>query len=449
MIWMHQTLPCSGRDRVLCVLCALVCCLLWPGVSLAVLDICDCTGLPSLGAFDSSNSSTYPPGTTVSSGVVTIPLPQAPDDRLVFSSFTVANSNPVKFGRNDANTPVTLLVTGNVTIGTSPTSGILLNVAGNAGLNGGASSIGLGGLGGPGGLRGGEGAFPAVTLANDGGPGLGLGGGAAGIASPLAPGGGATFGGSFQLLPLIGGSGGGGGAANPSSCATSTAAGGGGGGGGGALLIAANGTITLDALIFADGGNGGGQSNASCASAGGGGSGGAVRLLADTITSTTGGGFFRVLARGGFQGDNSSILAGAGIIRMEAFTNTLNAGDTIPLAQRIGGPGPVTVPLPQTIAITMVNGQSVPQPPQGSIGGIDVVVLTPGVIPIDLETSGVPGGTVVTVKVKPQVGGAPIVQNVTLAPSDCDNAGVCAATVMVNLSSGAHFIEAQATFQTP
>ena len=55
------------RRRALGALFGLLCTLVWPGVSLAQLDICGCIGHPrSLGAFDASNSATYPPGTTQS-----------------------------------------------------------------------------------------------------------------------------------------------------------------------------------------------------------------------------------------------------------------------------------------------------------------------------------------------------------------------------------------------
>jgi hypothetical protein len=272
-----------------------------------------------------------------------------------------------------------------------------------------------------------------------GGAGLGPGGGAGGTNTYFnnGHGAGATFVGAPDLLPLVGGSGGGGGA---STDIASGCAGGGGGGGGGALLVAANGTITVTGQIIADGGGGGSWGNASCASGGGGGAGGAVRLLATTI-----GGAGQVYARAG--GSSSSVVAQAGSIRLEALNNNLTVGNTTPLAARAAGPGPVVNPITPTVAITSVGGQAVPQPPQGGVGNVDLVLAAPGSTDIAFSTSGVPTGTTVNVTVKPRVGGAPIVTPVTL--TSCDPSGACVANVSFNLAAGGYFVEARATFATP
>ncbi len=237
-------------------------------------------------------------------------------------------------------------------------------------------------------------------------------------------------------MPLVGGSGGGGGASTDPSAGCS---GGGGGGGGGALLIAANGTLTIDGQIVADGANGGGMGNPYCASTGGGGSGGAVRLLATTIN---GSGY--VYARAGSSG---SVPPQPGAIRMEALNNNLSVGNTTPLATRAPGPGPIANPITPTVTITSVGGQPVPQPPQGVFGIADLVLAAPGQTAVGLSTAGVPTGTTVNVTVKPRVGGGPIVTPVTLA--SCDANGACLATVTFDLAAGAYFVEARATFQTP
>jgi hypothetical protein len=433
-LWHH-------RHRALGALIGLLCTLVWPGVSLAQLDICGCIGHPkSLGAFDASKTATYPPGTTVlGSGVFTVTIPLPDDGVLIFSSFTIPGNYTVRFAHNAANTPVTLLVSGNVTL--NPVSNFtpgVLNVSGDSGTSGSSGVNGVGGLGGPGGFPGGDGAYQLVNFANNGGTGVGPGGGSAGTASPLAAGSAGSFFGLPELLPLVGGSGGGGGASTSNALGCS---GGGGGGGGGALLIAANGTVTVNGQIVADGGSGGGTINGnvniSCASIGGAGSGGAIRVVANTITGS------------GFLGarDGQSSTNHAGAIRLEAFTNTLSAGSTTPVAIRAPAPGPLTNPLTPTVEITQVGGQTVPIPPQGVFRGADVILPAPGLVSVRLATSGVPSGTKVNVTAKPRVGGAPILQSATLAPTNCTTAGDCDVTVTINLSAGAHVIEAQATFQ--
>ncbi len=260
------------RGGTLGVLLVLVCVLTWPGVSLAQLDICGCAGNPnSLGAFDTTDATTYPPGTTSGNTFLTIPLPE--DGILIFDSFTVqprpsdsGNFLQVFFAPNEANTPVTLLVRGDVTTALRGN----INVSGSRGTSGSSGVNGIGALGGNGGFRGGDGAYQLVNFANDGGAGFGPGGGAPGTASPFTTGDGGTFLGVPELLPRLGGSGGGGGASTSGSLNCSA---GGGGGGGGAILIAANGTITVNGSVIADGG-GRGFNAAGCSSTGGGGSGG-------------------------------------------------------------------------------------------------------------------------------------------------------------------------------
>ena len=424
------------RSGALGVLLFLVCVLAWPGVSSAQLDICGCTGNPnSLGAFDTTDATTYPPGTTSGNQFLTIPLPE--DGTLIFDSFTVqprpSDSNnflQVFFAPNEANTPVTLLVSGDATIA----NGGRIIVSGSRGSTGSSGGPGIGGLGGPGGFRGGDGAYQLFNFANDGGAGFGPGGGAPGTASPFTRGGRGTFLGVPELLPMVGGSGGGGGASTSNGLGCSA---GGGGGGGGAILIVANGTITLNGLIFSFRGGQGFPATLSCSSEAGQGSDGAIRLVADTITG------------------NGSISAAA--VRLEAFTNTLPPPNTSPVASRAPAPGPVSNPLTPTVAITAVNGQTqslangqlLREIPQGGLGAVDVILSVPGVATIDLATSGVPSGTTVEVTAKPRLDGPPVSTSTTLEPGDCDAAGNCVAAVAFDLPPGAYVIEARATFQTP
>ena len=304
---------------------------------------------------------------------------------------------------------------------------------------------GQGGLGGPGGFRGGDGAYQLVNFATRGGNGLGPGGGNgtadAAYGYPYYGGGGGTFVGVPELLPLIGGCGGGGGASIDDAVGSS---GGGGGGGGGAILIAANGTISVNGTITAIGGNGGRYgSSAYTSSSGGGGSGGAIRLVADTITGTG------ILYAYGGSGAYNAAAGGRGAIRLEAFTNTMSPTNTSPPAYRAPAPGPLVNPLMPTVAITAVGGEMVTPPPQGVFGDVDVIVPAQGPTTIELETSGVPIGTLLELTIKPRVGAAPSVESVELDPSDCNEAGDCAPSVTVHLMAGAHTIEARATFQIP
>jgi hypothetical protein len=411
------------------------------------LDVCGCKNNPaSLGNFDTADLSTYPPGSTSTYNTVDVPLPA--DGVLVFNSITVRERAPyvggynftLRFIRNAANTPVTLLVKGDLYLGYSSS----INVSGADGVGGSTNILGKGALGGPGGFRGGDGAYQLVNFATVGGAGLGPGGGAGGTSNypNNGHGVGGTFLGAPDLLPLVGGSGGGGGSSiDPSpGCA-----GGGGGGGGGAILVAVNGTISFDGgSILADGGGAGGG-NYYCSSSGGGGSGGAVRILATTINGN-GSGF--VYAR---PGNGGSTAAQYGAIRLEALNNNLTVGNTSPLATRAAGPGPIVNPITPTVAITTVGGQPISQPPQGGLGNIDLVLPAPGQTDIGLVTSGVPAGTTVNVTVKPRVGSAPIttpiVTPVTL--TNCDPSGACLASATFNLAAGAYFVEARATFQTP
>lgn len=416
-------------------------------------DFCGCAGSPeSLGSFDSNNPATWPPGTVDPDGWCypnpRIPVPES--GVLVFDGFTVSNRSTgcgnrnvtVSFVPNAANTPVTLLIRGNLTIGGDD----LLSVAGSGGSSGSSGSSGIGGQGGPGGFAGGDGAYQLSNLASDGGAGVGPGGGLGSIALGRVRAAAGTFFGVPELRPLVGGSGGGGGHSltNGGSCS-----GGGGGGGGGALLIAANGTVTVNGTISATGGGAGNRAGASCSSNGSGGSGGAIRILASAITGSG-----TIEAAGGADGSNHSDVndrgnaGGAGRIRLEAITNTFAVNGTSPVAVRAPAPGPLVNPITPTVTITGVDGKATPVNPIGHRGQIDLLVDSPGPIQVDLATTDVPAGTAVEVTAKPKIGRAPFSQRVTLAPSACTG-GACTAAVVFELDPGAYILEARATFEAP
>ena len=402
----------------------------------AQADICGCAGAPSLGAFDSADQSTWPPGSSFSNANILIPMPA--DGVFVFDSITI-DRTPTDFLASvtfqpDPSAPapaLTLLVSGDFTQSPSTT----INLDGRVGVNGTTGAAGDGGLPGPGGFRGGDGVYQLVDGSDRGGDGFGPAGGVGGDTTPTA-GGPADFVGIATLLPAVGGSGGGGGSSlsNALNCA-----GGGGGGGGGVLLLAANGTVTIDGDISARGAGGGSPRDGACATAGGPGSGGAVRVVADTIQ---GGG--RILVTGPSGG-------GDGRARLEAFNLSFGADRISPNGRGTfaPAPGPLANPLTPTVTVTSVDGQAVPAPPLGSLGAIDVQIPAPGLIPIAIRTSGVPIGTTVDVTAKPRKGAAPITTTLALDAGSCDETGSCTGFVAPDLVAGSYVIEARATFQTP
>jgi hypothetical protein len=414
-------------------------------------DFCGCAARADFGAFDTNDETTWQPLRDAGIAVtrdnsctdnVTIDLP--PDGVLVFDSLTVNNARGnacnanLNFRRNAANTPVTILVKGNVSVA----GGDLISVSGGSATGGTTGSFGAGGAPGPGGFAGGDGAYQLVNGATTGGAGVGPGGGTGGTAPAVLANGG-TFFGLPELRPLLGGSGGGGGrSTNPAAGCSA----GGGGGGGGALLLAANGRIDIAGQLFADGGVAGNRGSDSCSSGGGGGSGGAIRLIAHTIAGTG-----SVFARGGNGGCCSAFgnNGGAGRIRLEAIVNSFRVDGTDPIATRSPVPGPLSNPITPTVRITAVDGIAPPADPTGFLGRVeDVVVPAPGVVQIDLATVDVPAGTDLEVTVKPKVGGDPTSQRVTLDGGDC-TAGACEAATAFDLAAGTYIMEARATFETP
>jgi hypothetical protein len=421
----------------------------------ATTDICGCEGSASLGPIVvATGVTTLPPGSDITpiqnffpggcDDALRVPVTTV-DGVMVFDSISISGNSPrgcrlhVTFTRNAGNTPVTLLVKGDVTIGSNGR----INVSGFDGGSGSSGIAGSPGQGGAGGFAGGEGAYQVVNFAAIGGNGVGPGGGLGSTVAPIVVAGGGVFVGVPELRPLLGGSGGGGGRSSSASAGNS---GGGGGGGGGALLIVANGTIDIGGggSILADGGSGGNLVGS--ASGGAGGSGGAIRLVARTIT---GGG--TVFARGGSGGSccGSEGAGGApGRIRMESIFNTFSASGTDPVAVRAPAPGPIANPINPTVRITGIDGAPTPDDPIGHQNSVDMIVDAPGVIQVNLATTDVPAGTDVEVKVKPKVGAAPIAQNVTLAAASCTS-GACTASTSFDLAAGAYIVEARATFQTP
>ena len=352
-----------------------------------------------------SSGSTGADGPFAPTSDVTLTLP--PDGVFHFTTVTIPAGVTVRFTRNTANTPVTLLATGDVTIAGT------LDVSGTAGGNQLGSSTNLAsnaGLGGPGGFHGGTGANGIVS--STGGAGLGPGGGAGGVPTGHAGGGGfATAGGTTPsstaggvaygtagLRPLIGGSGGGGGGVDFGKTA------GGGGGGGGAVIVASSGTITFTGTIRARGGNGG-TGGIAAIGVGGGGSGGAVRLVATTVTGTGGtmdvaGGIGGTGGFGSRGGDGS-----VGRLRIEGFTNTLVA-TFAGVTPSVGAPTTVVLTEAPVLRITAVAGVAAPATPGASFASPDIVLpaTTANPVLVALEGTNIPPGTTVSVRAQGQVG---------------------------------------------
>lgn len=451
-------------------------------IRLLVLLIALCPSL-ALGQFVSGSNGAngpFPPiappaGTTairldLRDGVVTflpdgtaVALPNVPaggfaDGIVHFTTMDVPQGVSLSFVRNEANTPVTILTLGDVTVA---------GTIGVSGENGSAGPNGRGGFGGPGGFKGGSG--EQVLNSPGAGSGLGPGGGRGAVVGAFRSSGGGGGGGGFgtgggagthetggggspygtpPLLPLIGGSGGGGGATVTNGGPIA----GGGGGGGGAILIASSTEINVSGSIFARGGRGGnGQQNlvvggfSVSTGAGGGGSGGAIRLIANTLSGSG-----TVDVAGGSGGTTGSGGGGgaSGRIRLEAFIDNFAASGTANGVVTSSGPGIVFLPNPPSVKIASVGGQPVPDPPTGGIGGTDVVVDAPGTVSVELRASRVPLGTTIAVTAKPETDGAVIgpVTSTALAGTLDDST----ATVDLEFpSAGLFFLEARATFTTP
>lgn len=337
----------------------------------------------------------------------TVALP--PDGILNYTTITIPAGVTVSFTPNAANTPVTMLATGDVSI------------AGTVNLNGtnGTPNIQSSGFvpgkpGGPGGFAGGAGGMGGLSN-TFGSPGHGPGGGTPNSvnngtqhASYGAPG---TF---VSLLPLFGGSGGAGGPQinNGGTIVTGEP----GAGGGGAFLIASTTKITITSTgrISANGGD-----DYGCAlfvggnPQGGVGSGGAIRLVAPQLTNQG-----TLTANGGRVTFNCSITGLVGRIRAEAFVIGPFAA-TSPGASLVNQPGPVTsasipalINLP-ALAFTSVGGVAPPAAPTGSFTTADVTLppATTNPVSVILTATNTPAPTTYTIKLLPQFA-SPVSQTV-------------------------------------
>lgn len=295
-----------------------------------------------------------------------------------FNTITIPAGVTVRLRARHIGGPVTWLAQGNVTIAGT------LDLSGDDGANSGYVAA-TAAVPGPGGFYGGPGGDDATRPPL---PGFGPAGGAA-FKLPASgpcenhwakPGG---FTGNQFLVPLIGGSGGGG------YFVPAPGIGPGGGAGGGAILIATSATISIqqNGSILARGG-----SAFSTLNGAGNGAGGAIRLAANRIE---GNGLLSVRSPGSGCPPNSGI---PGRVRMEAFQQAFVGG--IEGTSASGSPFDtfVSAVLP-TIRVLSVAGAAVINPPDGTFEAPDVTITAGDLVPVVIQTTNIPTGTVVTLQV--------------------------------------------------
>ncbi|WP_376691252.1 hypothetical protein [Wenzhouxiangella sp. EGI_FJ10409] len=394
---------------------------------------------------------------------------QLPENGVLnYTSVNIPPGVVVTFSRNTTNTPVVMLASGSVTI-----SGIIDVSGGDAPASGAAGDGNIGddgvpGLGGPGGFDGGRGGA-ASSSPEENISGAGFGPGAAGRSTIHDPGQNTEYacggsGGGFgsqggiagnyssrceddgysqrghsygqpELLPLVGGSGGAGGVGYLNYI------GGGGGAGGGAILLASSGTITVDGEILANGGSGGASDGQGAGGAGGSGSGGAIKLMASVIE-----GEGAITASGGARssGPDSNYARGGaggdGRIRLEAESMDRTSG-TDP-AYTFGEPGPVFVAGMPTVRIASVAGVDAPDQPTGS-GDIQLPESTTNPVDVEFETTGIPVGNTVTVRVTPAYGDF----NEYISDALSGNETLATASTEVDLPAGPSVLMATVSYE--
>ncbi len=415
------------------------------------------------------------------SGAGTVEI-QLPDSGILnYTAVNIPSGVTVKFKKNRLNTPVYLLVSGDVTVaGVLDLRGDDAKPAGTYG-DGAIGDDGVPGAGGPGGFDGGRGgladAAQTVSIIR-GGSGLGPGGGKGGIegGDGCTQGsryykylglGGAYAGrgsdgylryqcggnytsndqaqpyGAALLQPLIGGSGGGGGRGG------TTYPGSGGGGGGGAVLIAASGTITIQSTgqIDTTGGDAGGALGTGVGGGGAGGSGGAIRLIATRIQGNG-----ALYASGGcinssnqrrqacLDANNFGGYGGsAGRIRLEAESITFTGTNQPTYSADL--PGPIFVSGVPSLRIASVAGSAVPANPSG-VADVTLPANITNPVTVTFETTNVPTGNTVLLKVVPAYGEP--AQALSPAIAGTTTAGT--ASVQVALPQGVSVLQATTTY---
>jgi hypothetical protein len=336
-----------------------------------------------------------------------------------FTTITINSGSTLRFQGDKINKPVYWLATGSVVVNGT------LDFSGANGVSNNVTDLTVRrqvAVPGAGGYAGGVGGI--VNSSVPASPGEGPGGGAGGLACPLLGGlprlcgKSGTFTGNRYLIPLVGGSGGEGALWDTVYS---------GGAGGGAVLIASSTSITVGGTIVSQGGNPQGG-------VAGSGSGGAIRLVAPTLA---GGGQLDV--RGGSNGGpNGFVNAGSpGWVRLEGFTisNSLSFAAGVPFLTR-GSPVDSSSLRPAgAIRITAIDGVAVAPNPSGSFVLPDVTISKNTAVNVDIQASGIPSGTVVTLQIYPQ--------------SPTDPATVYLPTAQATLNGTLQSSTATATFTFP
>jgi hypothetical protein len=310
------------------------------------------------------------------------PLDPSHDGIFNFTTINIPAGVTVKLSGQILPVPVYWLASGNVDIeGTLDLSG------GDGAAATTLVALRTASIPGSGGYPGGVGGF--VNTGDPSQPGLGPQGGAAGNPGVSCPVDGA-LGANLLLVPLFGGSGGGG-------FSQGGAFGGGGGAGGGAMLIASSASIIVNGQISANGGNGGIGTAGNSGAAGG--SGGAVRLVGQTITGTG-----TIQVNGGVN--RCSGIPSAGTIRLEA--NQLNFSGSASGNLTSGTPFATFVPSAgnpsPAVKVLTIGGVGVNPNPTGSFDTPDVTINSNAAVPIVVQASNVPLGTVIHLQITSENG---------------------------------------------
>lgn len=440
----------------------------WPSIyKLALLGSLLATSATVFAAYESGSTGADGAFNPTTSQSIQLPA----DGIFNYTSVNIPTGVTITYIKNAANTPVTILSAGDVTI------------AGTIDVSATTPDATSGGKGGPGGFDGGNAgsAAPRASWLNGytgptvGRAGVGPGGGAPGAPKypgaiytnsyfDLTAGGGGAYGlappasggicpttpgviyGNATLTPLIGGSGGGGGIGGPLLSGT------GGGGGGGAILIAASGIINVTGSILANGGTpvalnslGTGRGTS-----GGGGSGGAIRLIAATVSgngtiSAVGGAATQAAeVNSSYQyytcqdtsHMNNSLIGGAGRIRIDADSFNRTAATTPPWSR--GTPTLAFIPGLPTLIIANIGGVSVP-------AGNSSIALSYGFtnpVTVNFVTQGVTVGSTIKLTVTPAQGAA---FSATSAPTT-GTSNNATSSVTVTLQPGSNILQASVTY---
>jgi hypothetical protein len=353
----------------------------------------------------------------------------------------------VNFVNHPSRAPVVWLVQQDVQV--APNAVVSLN--GQSGTNA-QGSFGYAEPG-PGGFRGGRSSFSGIDdLGSAGfGPGGALGstdgrhGGGGGSYRTAGGSGGAgggpsgpTYGGP-AVFQLIGGSSG---AAGRTTGSSATA--GGGGAGGGAILIAADGLVSIDGIVRANGGAGRSED-----AAGGGGAGGAIRLasLVDIVVGPNGQVTVNRGSGGGdvtFGGSENGGVGGWGRVRLECPGASPTIAGSVPDSASYGEPEPAFRMSPPRLWIASIGGMATP--PQGDLtAGLgfngsqaDMQLFDPGAVDIVVDSQDLPLNSLVFLRIGRATGHADLLGPIAL------RAGTAVTFEAVDLTRGFSALQARA-----